>query len=82
MRQVPDETNGIGQNHTPAIRQLHGAQSGIQCGKQKIGHPGAGIRELIEQSRFAGIRVADQGYDGNFVTAALLNSRNPFRLPV
>ena len=62
MGQMIDEADGVGQNHRRAIRRLQPAQGRVQGGEQLVGLEDAGLGEAVEEGRFAGIGVADQGH--------------------
>ena len=62
-RQVGDETDRVGENDARAVRQIDGAQRRVERGEQHVGREHARLRHAVEQRRFAGIGVADQGDD-------------------
>ena len=65
--QMPDETDGIGEDHRPAVLELAAAGGGFQGGEQRVLHQNAGSGEGVEQAGLAGVGVADDR-DGRHVT--------------
>ena len=62
-RQVGDEADRVRQDHRRAMRQPDPAQRRIERGKQHVFGQHAGAGQPVEQRRFAGIGVADDGDD-------------------
>jgi len=60
-RQVRDETNRIGEDRPAAATELQLAHGRIERREDLIDSDDAGARQAIEEGRFAGIRVTDDG---------------------
>ena len=61
LRQIANEANGIGKQDPAIRRQPHGADRRIERGKHFRGNQHVGAAERIEERRFSGVGVADQG---------------------
>ena len=59
MRQVADETDGVGEHDGFRAVEVHSAQRGVERGEQLVRRIHATAGEPIEERGFAGIRVAD-----------------------
>src|SRR5690606_4056514 len=66
VRQMADETYGIGQHDRAYIGQLDAAQGRIQGREQLIGGVHRRLGQPVEQGGFAGVGIADQGDHGDF----------------
>jgi hypothetical protein len=61
VRQVADETHGVGQGSRALfVAEPQRTRGGVQRGKKLIGREGTGLDEAVEQGRLARIGVADQ----------------------
>jgi len=77
MRQVPDESHSVREKHLALGRKYHLPQCGIERGKHACALQYAGLGQGIEQCRFAGVGIADQGNRGDghgFAALALLTA--------
>ena len=58
-RQVPDESDGVGEHHRPAVIELAAAGGGIQGGEQSVLHQHSCPGQGVEETGLAGVGVAD-----------------------
>ena len=75
VRQVADETDGIGQRGLQAGRQVQPPHRRIECREQLVGGVGAGACQSVEQRRLAGVGVADERDGRHLGPLALLARR-------
>ena len=60
VRQIADETHGVGDHHLRSAGKCQPAHRGIERREQLVGHVGLFTREAAKQRRLAGVGVADQ----------------------
>ncbi len=72
VRQVPDETDGVGEGVDPAAGRLRPAHGRVQGGEQGVLHQDTGAGEAVEQGGLAGVGVARDGHRRDLVPSALL----------
>jgi len=77
VRQLPDKANCIGQQQSLPGRKLNTPRSRIQSRKKLVFDEHLRTGEFIQQSRFAGVRVADDRATRNRQTHPLLPLRRP-----
>ena len=53
--------DGVGDEHGLAARELQAAGRGVEGGEEPVLDEHAGVGQLVEQRRLAGVRVADDG---------------------
>lgn len=63
MRQIPDESDGIGEQHLFAGREIRQAGFGVERREQPVVHIGIRAGEDVQQGRFSRVRVADERYE-------------------
>ena len=59
-----DEADGVGQQHVLVGGQLEAAGGGVEGGEKFVFGEDGGTGELVEESGFAGVGVADDGGEG------------------
>jgi len=69
VRQLTDETDGVGQDRRSQMGQLDAAQCGVERGEELVGGEGVGTGEGVEQGRLAAVGIADQRQHRNLATA-------------
>ena len=57
MWQIPNETDGVGQQHTSHRTQFQPAKRRVQGGEQLVCSVHTGSRERVDQRRFARVGV-------------------------
>src|SRR4029453_18172260 len=68
---MTDKADGVGQGVDPAVGGRCPPGGRVQCRKECVIDEHAGAREAVEQARFSGIGVPDDGNGGDLVTAPL-----------
>ena len=62
VRQLADEPDGVGQQHRLASRAAQAPGSGVERREQPVLDEHAGVGEVVQQRRLAGVRVPDDGH--------------------
>ena len=68
--QLPDEADGVADQHGLPAGQRQAAGGRIERGEEAVLDPHVGRREAVEQRGLAGVRVADDGHPGEAGTHA------------
>ena len=72
MRQLLNETHGIGHEDFAAVRELKRARRRVERRKELVLGENVCARQGVQERRLAGVRIADEGGDGDARSAAAL----------
>ena len=62
--ELPDETDGVGQQRLPSPGQLQPPRGGVQGGEELVLYEHTRARKRIQKRALSRVRVADEGDDG------------------
>ena len=65
-RQLLDETDRIGEDDELAGGQLEAARGGVERREEQVVGEDGAVRQDVEQGRFTGVRVSDEGAGGEW----------------